>query len=46
MNKHFVSAFVTGLIFGMGLLVSGMANPDRYCLFWTLQAPGIRHWRL
>ncbi|MDP3517855.1 MAG: YeeE/YedE family protein [Pseudohongiella sp.] len=33
MNKHFVSAFVTGLIFGIGLLVSGMANPDKVLSF-------------
>lgn len=33
MNKHFVSALVTGLIFGMGLLVSGMANPDKVLSF-------------
>lgn len=33
MNKHFISAFVTGLIFGLGLLVSGMANPDKVLSF-------------
>lgn len=33
MNKYFVSAFLTGLIFGIGLLVSGMANPDKVLSF-------------
>jgi len=36
MNKHFISAFVTGLIFGIGLLVSGMANPDKVLSFLDL----------
>ncbi|ALO45478.1 DUF6691 family protein [Pseudohongiella spirulinae] len=36
MNKYFVSAFVTGLIFGIGLLVSGMANPDKVLSFLDL----------
>lgn len=29
MNKQLVSAFVVGLVFGLGLLVSGMANPAK-----------------
>jgi uncharacterized membrane protein YedE/YeeE len=33
MNKHLISAFVTGLIFGIGLLISGMANPDKVLSF-------------
>jgi uncharacterized protein len=36
MNKYFVSAFITGLIFGIGLLVSGMANPDKVLSFLDL----------
>lgn len=36
MNKHFVSAFLTGLIFGLGLLVSGMSNPDKVLSFLDL----------
>lgn len=36
MNKTFISAFVTGLIFGIGLLVSGMANPDKVLSFLDL----------
>jgi uncharacterized protein len=33
MNKHFISAFISGLVFGLGLLVSGMANPDKVLSF-------------
>jgi hypothetical protein len=36
MNKHFISAFLSGLIFGVGLLVSGMANPDKVLSFLDL----------
>ena len=36
MNKHLVSAFIVGLIFGIGLLVSGMANPDKVLSFLDL----------
>jgi len=36
MKIPFVSAFVTGLIFGMGLLLSGMANPDKVLSFLDL----------
>jgi uncharacterized protein len=36
MNKHFVSAFLTGLVFGFGLLISGMANPDKVLSFLDL----------
>lgn len=36
MNRQLVSAFVVGLIFGMGLLVSGMANPAKVLGFLDL----------
>jgi len=36
MNKHFISAFLAGLIFGLGLLVSGMANPHKVLSFLDL----------
>lgn len=36
MNKHFISAFASGLVFGLGLLVSGMANPDKVLSFLDL----------
>ena len=36
MNKHFISAFICGLIFGMGLLISGMSNPDKVLSFLDL----------
>jgi len=36
MNKHFVSAFLCGLIFGLGLLLSGMSNPDKVLSFLDL----------
>ena len=36
MNMPNLSAFVVGLIFGVGLLVSGMANPDKVLSFLDL----------
>jgi uncharacterized protein len=36
MFRHNVAAFVTGLIFGIGLLVSGMANPAKVLAFLDL----------
>jgi uncharacterized protein len=36
MNKHLISAFLTGIVFGLGLLVSGMANPDKVLSFLDL----------
>jgi uncharacterized protein len=36
MQKHLISAFITGLIFGVGLLVSGMANPEKVLGFLDL----------
>ncbi len=36
MKTHFLTAFVTGLIFGLGLLVSGMANPHKVLSFLDL----------
>ena len=36
MRTHFLTAFVTGLVFGLGLLVSGMANPDKVLSFLDL----------
>lgn len=36
MSKHTVSAFVVGLIFGFGLLLSGMANPEKVLGFLDL----------
>lgn len=36
MKKQFVTAFLTGLIFGAGLLLSGMANPDKVLSFLDL----------
>lgn len=36
MNTHFISAFASGLVFGLGLLVSGMANPDKVLSFLDL----------
>lgn len=36
MKKHFISAFLAGLIFGLGLLASGMANPDKVLSFLDL----------
>jgi uncharacterized membrane protein YedE/YeeE len=36
MPKHYVSAMITGLIFGLGLLLSGMANPAKVLGFLDL----------
>ncbi|WP_438952193.1 DUF6691 family protein [Porticoccus sp.] len=36
MNRHLLSAFLAGLIFGIGLLVSGMANPAKVLGFLDL----------
>ena len=36
MKTHFITAFITGLVFGLGLLVSGMANPDKVLSFLDL----------
>ena len=36
MKTHFITAFLTGLIFGLGLLLSGMANPDKVLSFLDL----------
>ena len=36
MKKHFITAFLAGLIFGLGLLLSGMANPDKVLSFLDL----------
>ena len=36
MQAHLISAFLVGLIFGIGLLVSGMANPEKVLGFLDL----------
>ncbi|MCK9563914.1 MAG: hypothetical protein M0R02_14475 [Bacteroidales bacterium] len=36
MNRYLFSAFAAGLIFGIGLLVSGMANPAKVLAFLDL----------
>ena len=36
MQKHLISAFLVGLVFGIGLLISGMANPDKVLSFLDL----------
>lgn len=36
MNRHHVSAFLVGLVFGLGLLVSGLANPAKVLAFLDL----------
>ncbi len=40
MQKHLISAFIVGLVFGIGLLVSGMANPAKVLGFLDLAG----HW--
>jgi len=36
-------AFTIDLIFGLGLLLSGMMDPSKVIIFWILLAPGIHH---
>lgn len=36
MKKHYITAFASGLIFGLGLLLSGMANPEKALAFLDL----------
>ncbi|HDZ07656.1 MAG TPA: YeeE/YedE family protein [Pseudohongiella sp.] len=36
LKTHFITAFITGLVFGLGLLISGMANPDKVLSFLDL----------
>lgn len=36
MNKHSISAFLVGLVFSAGLLVSGLANPAKVLAFLDL----------
>ncbi|MDX1636288.1 MAG: DUF6691 family protein [Marinobacter sp.] len=36
MNRHLLSALITGLVFGLGLLVSGLANPAKVLAFLDL----------
>ena len=36
MNRHQISAFFVGLVFGLGLLISGLANPAKVLAFLDL----------
>ncbi|WP_237060800.1 YeeE/YedE family protein [Microbulbifer sediminum] len=36
MNKTTITAFAAGLVFGLGLLLSGMANPEKVLAFLDL----------
>ncbi|MFL1405340.1 DUF6691 family protein [Marinobacter sp. M1N3S26] len=36
MNRHLLSALITGLVFGLGLLVSDLANPAKVLAFLDL----------
>lgn len=36
MNRHQLSAFFVGLVFGLGLLISGLANPAKVLAFLDL----------
>ena len=36
MNRSQLSAFIVGLIFGIGLLLAGMANPAKVLAFLDL----------
>ena len=39
-------AFVSGLVFGLGLIISGMANPAKVLGFLDLAGSWDLHWRL
>ena len=43
-DMKIASALLAGLLFGLGLIVSGMADPARCWVFWTWPVPGIRRW--
>lgn len=36
MNRSLISAFAAGLVFGLGLLISGLANPHKVLAFLDL----------
>jgi len=36
MQKHLFSAFIVGLVFGIGLIISGLANPAKVLAFLDL----------
>lgn len=38
-------SLLAGLVFGLGLIVAGMANPAKVLSFWILVACGTHHWR-
>lgn len=40
MKKHLVATFLAGLLFGLGLIVSGLANPAKVLAFLDLAG----HW--
>lgn len=39
-----ITEFAAGLLFGLGLLLSGMTDPAKVLGFWTCWAPGTRRW--
>ncbi|KAF2096826.1 YeeE/YedE family integral membrane protein [Rhizodiscina lignyota] len=38
------STYLTGLTFGLGLLISGMATPSKVLAFFAVASPGLRNW--
>ena len=41
-----LASFVCGLLFGVGLFVSGMTSRQRFWVSWTCSEYGIRPWHL
>lgn len=41
-----VFAFLFGALFSVGLMVSGMSNPERYSTFWICLVIGMPVWPL
>jgi len=43
MLKKNIWAAIAGLVFGLGLILSGMTNPAKVIGFWILREIGILH---
>ena len=43
-DMKIASALLAGLLFGLGLIVSGMADPAKVLGFLDRPVPGIRRW--
>jgi uncharacterized protein len=44
-HLHHVTEFAVGLLFGLGLMLSGMTDPSKVIGFLDLFGVGTLHWR-